>query len=178
MLLQDTIRANRFKSILDSTDGLVARYIFTADNIQEGKVDANGLKKVQSWQCCVRSPRVRHGQLCILHIVVAGLSCYVVCTHVVLQGSVMSIAQSHSTWQRHVSAAAQLPPQSWWSKAMRTVTDIMLLGHSCPCAACKLSLRLLCYAIALTDASDICILQATQPSSCGESLHAVPSFCC
>lgn len=48
MLLQDTIRANRFKGSLDSTDGLVARYIFTADNIQEGRADANGLKKVQS----------------------------------------------------------------------------------------------------------------------------------
>ena len=47
MLLQDAIRANRFKASLEDTDGLVARYIFTANNIQEGRTDANGLRKVR-----------------------------------------------------------------------------------------------------------------------------------
>ena len=45
-MLQDTIRANRFKGDLDDTDGLAARYVFTADNIREGRTDANGLRKV------------------------------------------------------------------------------------------------------------------------------------
>ncbi|KAL3143288.1 hypothetical protein ABBQ38_002130 [Trebouxia sp. C0009 RCD-2024] len=44
-LMQDAIRANRFKASLEDTDGLVARYVFTADNIQEGRTDANGLRK-------------------------------------------------------------------------------------------------------------------------------------
>ncbi|KAL3133740.1 hypothetical protein ABBQ32_008228 [Trebouxia sp. C0010 RCD-2024] len=44
-LTQDAIRANRFKASLEDTDGLVARYVFTADNIQEGSTDANGLRK-------------------------------------------------------------------------------------------------------------------------------------
>lgn len=46
VLMQDAIRANRFKASLEDTDGLVARYVFTADNIQEGRTDANGLRKV------------------------------------------------------------------------------------------------------------------------------------
>lgn len=46
VLLQDVIRANRFKASLEDTGGLVARYIFTPDNIHEGRTDANGLKKV------------------------------------------------------------------------------------------------------------------------------------
>ena len=44
--MQDSISGNRFKDSLESTDGLAARYLFTAANIQEGKADANGLKKV------------------------------------------------------------------------------------------------------------------------------------
>ena len=46
LLLQEAIRGNRFNDSLDSTGDLVARYIFTADYIQEGRIDANGLKKV------------------------------------------------------------------------------------------------------------------------------------
>lgn len=74
MLLQDTIRANRFKGSLDGTDGLVARYIFTADNIQEGRTDANGLKKVRALHSNLC---VRHWELCVQHVAVMACTCVV-----------------------------------------------------------------------------------------------------
>ena len=50
LLLQEAIQGNRFKGSLDSNSGLVARYTFTPDNIQVGRTDANGLKKVRPLQ--------------------------------------------------------------------------------------------------------------------------------